>query len=205
MRALLPNGASGPAAAIAATFALAIAGCGEKDEPVAPTVDPVAQTETIDELPNLPRGWEPHLNRAAGFALGRPPGWSVRDDGSVTRLTAPDELVVAAISADRTGEALDLEPGEFATATARALSGYKRSPEPSRPRPFDHRYDAAQVKATGVAAKSGVRQDVRVVVIRRDELAVVTGVVAANAERNSGPELRAALAALATVRTRPIG
>ena len=186
----------------AALLALALAGCGEDDEGSAPPPPPVAE-ERADELPDLPRGWQAEVNRAGGFAFGRPPGWRASRGPAVT-LTAPDELVVATISADRTADALALAPGEFAEQTASALGGYRRPVEPSRPRPFRHPYDAVEVRGTGVATRSGVRQDVRVVVLRNDRTAVVTAVVAANAERDSAAELRQALEALGTLRTRPV-
>lgn len=206
MRATNSTGAAGRLALLAscAAAALAAAGCGGDEEEPRATADRPQAVETADELPALPRGWETVSNPGAGIALGRPPGWRAQEDGTVTRLTAPDRLVVASISADRTNEAFDLPPGEFARQTAEALTGYRGPLDPSRPRRFRHRYDAAQVSANGVAARSGVRQDVRVVVIRRDGLAVVTAVVAANAERGSAAELRAALEALETLRTRPV-
>ena len=206
VRATNSTGVAGLPALLAAcaTAALAVAGCGGDGEEAPATPDRPQAVEAADELPALPRGWEPFANPGAGVALGRPPGWKADEDGTVTRLTAPDELVVVSISADRTNEAFDLPPGEFARQTAAALTGYREPLEPSRPKPFRHRYDGAQVAARGVAAKSGVRQDVRVVVIRRDGLAVVTAVVAANAEPGSAAEVRAALQALETLRTRPV-
>jgi hypothetical protein len=160
--------------------------------------------ETAEELPKLPRGWEPHRNAAGGFALGRPPGWAADDRGPVTRLASPDELVAVTITADRTDEALELPPDEFATATLGALPGYREPLEARQAKPFRHPYRAAQARATGVAERSGVRQRVLVVALRRDELATVTAVVAANAERPTGPARRDALRALKTLRTRPV-
>lgn len=183
---------------------LGATGCGDESETTT-AADRTSAVETADELPKLPRGWEPFSNPGAGVAFGRPPGWDARTDGTITRLIAPDELVVASISADRTNEAFEVAPGEFARQTARALGGYREPLEPSRPKRFDHRYEAAAVAASGVAAKSGVRQDVRVVVIRRDDLAVVIAVAAANAERDSAAGLRTALEVLETLRTRPVG
>lgn len=178
-----------------------LAGCGEEagDDPTG-----ARPTESADELPELPRGWETHRNAAGGFALGRPPGWSAADRGPVTRLASPDELVAMTITADRTDEALELEPGEFATATLAALPGYREPLEPGEAAPFDHRYRAARASATGVAERSGVRQRVVVVALRRGELATVTAVIAANAERPTGGAVRDALRALRTLRTRPV-
>ena len=179
-----------------------LSACGSDDPEPAPGGE--RAVETAHELPKLPRGWTPYANAAAGFALGRPPGWAVRGEGIVTRMTAPDELVIVTISADRTGEALELDPGAYATQTLAALEGYKRPLEPSNPRPFPHRYEAVEARSSGVAAGTGVHQDVRTVVIRRDGLAVVTAVLAANAERAPAAEVTAALKALRTLRTRPV-
>lgn len=176
--------------------------CGSDDPEPAPRAG--RTVETAHELPKLPRGWTPYANAAAGFALGRPPGWAVQGEGIVARLTAPDELVAMTLSADRTSEALALEPGDYATQTLAALEGYERPLEPSAARPFPHRYEAAQTHASGVAAGSGVRQDVRVVVIRRAGLATVTAVMAANAKRAPAAEVADALQALRTLRTRPV-
>lgn len=158
----------------------------------------------MDELPDLPSGWELHVNRAAGFALGRPPGWAVRDSGIATRLVAPDQLVVVTITADRTDEALELDPSDFARQTIAALGGYEETLEPSKSRRFEHRYQAAEARGEGVAAGSGVRQEVRAFVIRRADLAVVTAVLAANAERAPKAEIADALRAVRTIRTRPV-
>lgn len=188
-----------------AVLAALLAGCGS-DEPDEPGGDerPAAR-ESADELPRLPRGWEPHVNDAAGFALGRPPGWDARERGSVTLLLAPDELVAVTITADRTDEAFELPPDEFARATLASLSGYRDRLEPGRARPFRHRYAASQVTGTAVTERRGVRQRIRVIVLRRRDLAVVTAVIAENAERDARAEARQAVEAVGTVRTRPVG
>lgn len=185
--------------------ATALLGACGSDDSEPPSSDAPRPVETAEELPRLPRGWEPHTNRAAGFALGRPPGWAARDNGTATTLTAPDELVVLTISADRTADALGLAPTDFATATIGALQGYEKPPEPGAARRFRHRYDAAWVRAEATAARTGVRQELAVVVVRREELAVVTAVVAASARHTAAAERRDALRAVRTVRTRPVG
>lgn len=194
-----------PIVLLSAAAAAFLAACGS-DEPDPPGTPPDSspKPETVDELPDLPRGWEPHANRAAGFVFGRPPGWATHDRGIVTRLTAPDELVVVTITADRTGDAVELDPGEFARQTIVAIEGYERPLEPSEPRRFEHRYDASEVRSNGVAAGSGVRQEVRAIVIRRADLVVVTAVLAANASRAPKAEIAEALDALRTLRTRPV-
>jgi len=179
------------------------AGCGSDDE--ATTTEVVRKDETAGKLPRLERGYEEFVNRAAGVAFGRPPGWSAKDQGSVTELNAPDELVAAKISIDRTDDALSLDPKAFATQTAKLLPGYKKPLDPGKAKPFGHAYEGAIVEAEGVAKKSGVHQHVQVVVLERKGVAVVTGVVAANAKEDAGAEEKQALESLRTLRTRPPG
>ena len=160
--------------------------------------------ETADKLPKLDRGWEKFVNGKAGVAFGRPPGWSAKKKGAVTALTAPDELVSATIAIDRTDEALRGDPKTFATQTAKLLPGYKKPLDPGKAKPFGHDYEGAIVEAKGVAKKSGVPQRVRVVVLERKGVAVVTAVIAENAERaGAGVEAKQALEAVRTLRTRP--
>jgi hypothetical protein len=180
-----------------------IGACGSEDEPAPPEVE--RKPETAQKLPKLPRGYEPHLSRVNGLALGRPPGWDARERGVATRLTAPDELVVMSLSADRTDEALAADPRTLAVRTFAALQGYEGKLDPSEPRPFDHRYDAYVVKGEGVSAETGVRQRLRLIVLERPGVAVVTAVIAENAKIGARLEADQALAALGTLRTRPVG
>ena len=160
--------------------------------------------ETADKLPKLDRGWEKFVNSRAGVAFGRPPGWSAKKKGAVTTLTAPDELVSATIAIDRTDDALRGDPKTFATQTAKLLRGYKKPLDPGKAKPFGHEYEGAIVEAKGVAKRSGVRQRVQVIVLERKGVAVVTAVIAENAERaTAGAEAKQALEAVRTLRTRP--
>jgi hypothetical protein len=189
-------------ALVAVVLLLPLAGCGSDPDEV-PTA-PDRKEETADELPNLERGHEEFVNADAGIAFGRPPGWSARSRGTTTTLTAPDELVSATITIDRTDEALQGTPERFASQTAEALDGYQKPLTPGKPKPFEHPYEGAVVDAEGVAAESKVRQEVRVVVLERNGVAVVSAVVAAHADREAATkELRQALGALRTLRTRP--
>ncbi|HEX2129546.1 MAG TPA: hypothetical protein VHF58_10055, partial [Solirubrobacterales bacterium] len=92
-------------AAIAA--AALIAGCGDDDDE---QPAPERPAETVHSVPELPRGWEIHSNRAGGFAFGLPPGWKARDRGTTTEVRSFDGLVVLSVAADRTDEAVSLEP-----------------------------------------------------------------------------------------------
>ena len=182
---------------------LALGGCGS-DEEAAPEVR--RKQETAGKLPPLPVGFEEYVNRDAGVALGRPPGWNAKAKGPATTLTAPDGLVTAVITADRTDDALEVRPKDFALATARLVPGYEEPLDPKRAKPFDHEYEAAIATAKGVRKRDGLRQITRVAVLRRKGVAVVTAVIAENAEE-PGAALGAtqALESIRTLRTRPPG
>lgn len=193
-----------PALAIASSLAALVLGaCGSADEPEGPQVPRVA--ETAEELPPLPRGFEPHLSRVNGLLFGRPPGWGARERGVTTLLSAPDRLVVMSLSADRTNEAVAGDPRNLAVRTFAELPGYEGELDPSEPQPFAHRYEGVQVEGRGVAAESGVPQRLRLIVLVREGAAVVTAVIAENAREGAPEEVRQALQALRTLRTRPVG
>ncbi|MGH2951250.1 MAG: hypothetical protein ACRDKX_04325, partial [Solirubrobacterales bacterium] len=177
------------------------AGCGDSDDP-APAPRP---PETAEALPALPRGWEPHVNGPAGFALGIPRGWEASDRGISTLVRSFDRLVAVSITPDRTGEALELGLPDFATRALLALPGFEGDLDPTDPRPYAHRYDGVAVRARATAAQSGVRQRLELIVLRRPELATFTVVVAANAERDSAPAARVAERVVDTLRSRPVG
>jgi hypothetical protein len=190
-----------PRACLIAFLATALAGCGSDDEQ---QPDMVRQPETVEELPKLPRGFEPYVSRVNGLTLGRPPGWKATEEGVATLLTAADQLVVMSLSVDRTDEALAGDPETLAGQTFSALEGYEGELDPSEPRPFKHRYEAFEVSGEGVSAATGVRQRLRVVVLEREGAAVVTAVIAENAKEKAPLEVEQALEALRTVRTRPV-
>ncbi|MDQ2675510.1 MAG: hypothetical protein M3Y34_01760 [Actinomycetota bacterium] len=182
--------------------AVLVAGCGSDD---AEAPEPVERKdEQAGKVPRLDRGWEEYVNRKAGIAFGRPPGWAAKDSGAVTTVTAPDELVSVTIAVDRTDDALGGEPAAFATQTAELLPGYRKALDPDKAKRFGHVYDGAITEAEGVAKKSGVRQRVRVIVLERKGVAVVTAVIAQNArEQKATPEGKQAQEAIKTLRTRP--
>jgi len=175
-----------------------MAGCGS-DGPE-PSQDP---PETVDELPELPRGWEPYVNHRAGFALGRPPGWKAKAAGSSTLLTSPDRLVAVSVSADRTNEAIDFPLDAYATGAVEALDGFEDL-DAADPRPFEAHYDAVAVIASG-ESEDGVRQRLEFIALRRDEIATYAVLVARNIERESGFYAREAGRMVRTLRGRPIG
>ena len=187
----------------ALTLVLALAACGSDEEVQPPEVQ--RQAETVDDLPKLPRGFEPHISRINGLALGRPPGWKATRKGVATFLIAPDKLVVMSLSADRSDEALAGDPETLAVRTFGALEGYEGVLDPSEPTPFKHEYDAYEVEGQGVSVKTGVRQNLRVIVLERAGATVVTAVIAENAKEKAPAEVRQALESLRTLRTRPVG
>ncbi|HYH62548.1 MAG TPA: hypothetical protein VD766_11840 [Solirubrobacterales bacterium] len=182
-----------------------LAGCGEKEEPALESLGPAVERkkETFDQLPGLARGYEKFENRDAGIAFGRPPGWKAKAKGSATTLTAPNELVVVSFSVDRTDEALALAPKNFAEQTATALGGFKDPLATSKPKPFKHRYEGAVVEGKGVAERTGVGQTVKVIVLERTGVALVTAVIFENRERKTGDEVGQAEKSIGTLRTRP--
>jgi hypothetical protein len=198
------------ACVVALSLASLAAGCGEKDEP--PPAPPLV-VEKAERVEELPRGWTLVRSPQQGLRLGAPPGWRRAGEclpqgvppGEVTVICSPDKLVTLSVSADRSAEALELEPDEFATRALAGLgrSGYRQDLEPSDPKPFRARYAGARVDATGTAAGTGVRQNVSVIVLRREGIATFTAVIAANAERPTEPAVKLAEQALTTLRSQP--
>jgi hypothetical protein len=200
---------------VAALSSLALAACGGDDssseQPDEPETEPKA--ERPEEVKGLDQGWEVERNTAQGFSIGAPPGWRKAGDclggglapGSVTILCSPDKLVTLSIQADRTDEALELDPGEFATRTMTGLADSYDGLESGKPKPFKAHYEGAVVAGEGKAVGSGVDQDVQVVVLRRDGVANFTAVIAANADKPTGPAVKLAEEALETLRSQPVG
>ncbi len=199
-----------PASVLALALAMVGMGasCGgpEAEEP------PARPPESAESVPELPPGWTQLENEAQGFALGVPPGWrrggdclgGATEPDPTTTLCSPDRLVTLRISSDRTNEALELSPGKFALRVLEGLgeAAYDRL-RPGKPQPFKGHYDGAKVTGAGTSRASGVRQDVAVVVLRRDRLANFTAVIAANADRPTGPAVTLAERSLRTLRSRP--
>ena len=203
-----------PVWALAATALLAVgatAACGEKPEPEIAEAPPAV--ERAEALPELPAGWKELKNRAQGFALGLPPGWrqgarclrSSREEGTASVLCSPDRLLTLSIAADRTDEALELDPSTFARRALAGLAGSYRRFEEREPRPFRAHYPGAIASATGVARRSGVEQELSLVVLRRDGVANFTAAIAANAKRATPAHTALAERALRTLRSGPVG
>lgn len=187
---------------LAATLASAalLAGCGD-DSDGAPTSQ-TRQQESAHSVPELPRGWEVHANRAGGFAFGLPPGWRARDRGTTTGVRSFDGLVVLTVAADRTSEALAIDPAQAATRTLASLEAFAGAAEAGRAQPFEHRYQAYQASGPGRSARD-VEQELTVVVLRRGEAASITVLIAANADQRAKPARRIADRVVRTLRTQP--
>lgn len=192
-----------------------LAGCGGDgdEEPADDPVEP-QKAERPQKVHGLPHGWSVERNEAQGFSLGAPPGWRSADDclkggaaavPTVTILCSPDKLVTLSVSADRTDEAFELKPGEFATRTMTGLADSYDGLDPGKAKPFKAHYPGATVEGRGEALGTGVRQDVSVVVLRRDHVANFTAVIAANADKPTQQAVKLAEESLTTLRSAPVG
>jgi hypothetical protein len=205
-----PKLAVWPAALVVAAGLLALGvGCGEREEPEPTTTTPVEHPEKV---PKLPDRWKVLKVPDQGFALGQPPGWHKGKDclakkakaGTATVLCSPDRLLTLSISADRSDDALEITPEEFAgRVMARLSENYQKPLDPGQIKRFKAHYDGAKVSATGQAAH-GVREDVSVIVMRRDDIAVFTAVIASNAAKATGQHKKYAERALRSLRSRPV-
>jgi hypothetical protein len=197
-------------AVAAALIALGIAACGEREEPEVTTTTP--PVERAERVPKLPQRWKVEKNRKQGFALGVPPGWHagrkpchVRDvSPEATVVCSPDRLLTLTITADRTDEALELSTHNFAVRVMAGISeNYQKPLDAGKPKPFSAHYDGAKVSATGRAAK-GVREDVSVIVLRREGLVTISAVIAAHASKATAKHKKFAERTLRTLRTKPV-
>ncbi len=191
----------GLATTFCALLLAAGAGCGEREEPQRETPVPVAE-ETTDPLPTLPKSFSPYVNGRAGFAIGLPRGWKASGDATGSTIRSFDKLVVVSISPDRSQDGLAVPVAEYAQRAARALPGYRNEIEPSAARPFGRNYEAVEVGATATASRTGVQQDLTVIVLRRAGAATFTVVIAANAKPSAEESRELAEQAAATLRTR---
>jgi hypothetical protein len=196
-----------PIACALLALAVAMSGCDDdSDDPETTTTTAPAPRpkETFEEVPELPPGWKVHANRSGGFALGVPPGWDASNRDTATRVRSFDRLVAVSITPDRTAEGLAIGIEDFASQTVEALGGFEQELDPGPSRRFKHRYRASEARAAG-KAKTGVREQVRVFVLRRDEIVTFTAVMAVNAKPSARPSERLAERMLRTLRSRPPG
>ena len=194
-------------AALAGLIALtlAAAGCGGSDDESTTTTTTTPQPppkETRDPLPERPKEWKRYVNERGGYALLLPRGWAADADGPQTLIRSYDRLVAISIAPDRTADGLATPIADYATNTADALRGFKDGFDAKGQRALQHRYDAVEVYGSG-KSRDGVEQRASVIVLRRDEIATLTAVVAANAKPAARESVRIARRAVDTLRTRP--
>lgn len=190
------------AAAVLVAIALLVVGCGDDSDEASSEPAP-RPTEAVDPLPKLPASWSTHVNQAGGFALGLPPGWRADDRGTSTLVRSFDRLVAVSIAPDRTSEAIELPLGDFATRALTGLSGFEGELEAGPERPFEHRYRGVVVEGSGIATDTGLRQRLRLIVLRRDRQVTFSVVIAANAAPEARPSERLAERMVKTLRSRP--
>lgn len=188
------------AVALAVVAAALLTGCGDGGDG---TTDDQPE-ETTDAPAALPRGWREYVDSRAGFSIGVPPGWKARARGSGSLITSPDGGASLGITADRTDEALDEPPPQFARDLARSARGVEDL-KAGRPRPYSGaHYRAARVDATGRRVKDGIQLRITALVLKRDDLAVYPILILKNEKVRAGlyePDLRAIVASL---RGRPV-
>jgi hypothetical protein len=192
------------ALALATCSALLLAACGGGDEEstTRTTTAPPPERETRDPLPDRPEDWKRFVNERGGYALLLPRGWEPDRDGSRTLVRSFDRLVALSIVPDRAAESLETPIAEYARNTAAGLRGFEDGLEVKETRPHAHRYDAVEVFGTGTS-RDGVDQRVSVIVLRREQLATITAVLAANAKPAAKESVRIAERVIDTIRTRP--
>jgi hypothetical protein len=193
------------ALALTLVLTLGAAGCGGSDEESTTsttTAPKPAPKETRDPLPERPLEWKRYVNERGGYALLLPRGWTADADGPQTLIRSYDRLVAISIAPDRSADGLATPVADYATNTADGLRGFKHGFEAEGQRPLKHHYDAVEVYGGG-KSRDGVDQRASVIVLRRDALATITVVVAANAKLAARESVRVARRAVDTLRTRP--
>jgi hypothetical protein len=198
------------ARAALATLLVAVGACGcggsgEEDRTTTTTTTtapPPPARETVDKLPKLPASWHRYVSRRGGFAIGLPRGWKAKPEGRTALIRSYDHLVAISIVPDRSARAQDVPLEDFAARTAEALPGIRGELRRVRAHAYRHRYDAAELRARATA-NGGIDERLDVIVLRRDSVATVTVVIAANAKAGAHDSRRLARNVVATLRTRP--
>jgi hypothetical protein len=191
-----------PRLAVGFALTLALAGCGGDDSSSTTTTTPKPPPkETREPLPERPQEWKPYVNARGGYALLLPRGWKAAADGPRTLIRSFDRLVAISIAPDRSPAAAATAAEDYAAATADGLRGFEGGFDVKGVRPLDRRYEAIEVFGTG-RSRDGVDQRASVIVLRRDEIATITVVLAANAKPAARESVRIARRAIATLRTR---
>lgn len=193
-------------AGLALVLPLALAACGGSDpssSTSSTTTTPAPPPkETREGLPDRPEQWTRYVNERGGYGLLLPRGWDGERDGPKTLIRSFDRLVAISIAPDRSAAAAETPIEDYATNTAERLRGFEHAFKAEGTRRFPGHYEAVDVHGTG-RSRDGVEQRVSVIVLRRDELATVIAVVAANAKPAARESMRLARKVVATIRTRP--
>jgi len=113
---------------VAATASVA-GGCGDGES----TTSTTPLTETAQEFPKLPPGWNAHRDRAIGYAIAVPPGWERSGHAGKVLFRSPDHLVAVTLAVDRNPNAPDLSLGGSRPRRSRpCLDSRRRSSPASR-------------------------------------------------------------------------
>jgi hypothetical protein len=159
-------------ASLVARFSPAVAaacliagGCGDDDPTRAETVVPPTSDRPLHI--RVPSGWRPVDNAADGFAFGLPPSWTVAPAGGTTVVRSADGALALSISADRSEEGLTTPLPLYARRTVLALPGYRGLRLTASPRVELPGYATASASARGTLIKTGVRQAIELVALRR--------------------------------------
>lgn len=214
------------AIAIAGIAALAIWNAADDENGGDAPPKPAPPPETADPVPKLPRGWTKTANEAGGFALGVPPGWSAKPAGTRTTLKSRGSAVVVRVTADRSDEAFDANPSDYArdiidrlgaeqftdlkvTGTGDGGSGSLVVPPGSPGGSAETEelviaYESASITATAKSKQTGRKERVQVTVVRRPMLAVYPMLVVSDSKvkaKQLDPILRRLIGSL---RGRPV-
>ena len=136
-------------------------GSGEKNEK---KKDPPERSE---KPAKLPKGWQRLANRRAGFTIGIPPGWRVRGGQGATVVRSSDKALAVSITADRSARGRTGLVQAYARRTVRSLRGYRGLSVGSAKPVMRARRPTVTLKANGTFKKTGVRQKILAVFVRR--------------------------------------
>ena len=89
-------------------------------------------------------------------------------------MRSSDRALAVSISSDRGDVGRDLDPKAYARRAARALEGYRGLRARAPRRVPGTRYPTAQVRATGVFKRTGLRQAIEVFAVHKRETATFT-------------------------------
>jgi hypothetical protein len=178
-----------------------LSACGGDSPPA--RSGPQAPAERGDRRPPLPAGWRRVVNAQAGFSLGLPPGWSARGTRGTTLIRSADRVLAVAVSADRSEDGMSAPLPAYARRTIETLPGYVRLRH-GRVAPVRRlRYSAVRVSATGTFRRTGVRQAISLIALRRPRQVTYTLAFFRNRGAPAGVYAAAIREMVATFRAQP--